>query len=119
MRIEENAMKIAYQICRQKGLRITALLEEGIFLANEKYSKDGPGTEEARYLISQSTRDEQFQVKLYLGYLRMPLDNPVEELDRRTFQEKLVLISQRPSHKSGLKTFRALKPPPREIEIKI
>ena len=73
-------------------------------------AKEGPVTERARFLVSRATPDEQWFVHHLVGYLRMPLDNPVEELERKTLKEKLSLIAERPSFRSAIKTFGAFKP---------
>jgi hypothetical protein len=109
VRIETKVLNMAYRLVAQKKQKITDVIEDGIFLAVQAAAKEGPVTERTRYLVSRATPEEQWFVHHLLGYLRMPLDNPVEELERKTLKEKLTLIADRPSFRSAIKTFGAFK----------
>jgi hypothetical protein len=105
VRIETKVLNMAYKLVNQKKQKITDVIEDGIFAVTQAASKEGPVTERSRYLVSRATPEEQMFVHHLLGHLREALNNPIEELERKTLKEKLALIAQRPSFRSAIKTF--------------
>jgi hypothetical protein len=105
VRIETKVLNKVYKLINQKQQKITDAIEDGLYLYLQAGTKEGPVTERARYLVSRATPEEQWFVHHLLGHLREALNNPIEELERKTLKEKLALIAQRPSFRSAIKTF--------------
>ena len=72
VRIDKELMDRAYAQIKQDNARITDVLEEGLILALQQRDESMPRlTSQVRFLVANTTKQQQQQIRKFLGFLVM------------------------------------------------
>lgn len=97
IRIDKDIMDLAYVHLKTTNTRVTDLVERGMILAMREEDQELPAlTSQVRFLVANTTKTEQDQLRDYLTFLRADEVRKPSEIDqaiRRFIREYLKTFS--------------------------
>jgi hypothetical protein len=96
VRISKAYMDLAYAHIKRTNTRITDILERGLVLAMSEENRLAPIASEVRFLVANTTREQQRVLRNALAWLAIPEVqelSPSEAFTRRLFLESTDLAS--------------------------